>query len=74
MLWSDKAFRIYIGGAGEGIDATRGDAATDAQAAARTQAVSDDCGDVVVAPSGGWFTRTISALADRATLTRIARS
>lgn len=74
MLWSDKAFGIYIGDAGEGIDPARGDAATDVMAEARTQAASDDRPDVIGAPSTGWVTRTISALADRATLTRTARS
>lgn len=74
MLWSDKAFRIYIGDAGEGIDPAHGDVAPDAQAPARTQAVRDDGTDMIDTPSAGWFTRTISALADRAALTRIARS
>ena len=74
MLWSDKAFGIYIGSAGEGIDASRGSAATDAMASTRTHGVSEDCTDVTVAPSGGWLARTVAALADRAALTRIARS
>lgn len=74
MLWSDKAFRIYIGNAGEGIDPARGGDATDLMASARTQALSEDCTDVMVAPRGGWLTRAVSALADRVALARIARS
>ena len=73
MLWSDRAFSIYIGEAGEGIDPARGDAATDVLAST-AQRASEDCIDDMAAPSGGWFTRAISALADRAALTRIARS
>lgn len=74
MLWSDRAFGIYIGNAGEGISPARGNDATEIVASARTQAASEDCSDVVVAPRGGWLARTVSALADRAALTRIARS
>ena len=73
MLWSDKAFRIYIGNAGEGIAPASGDAATDVMASTGTQATRDDCTDVMVAPSGSWLARTVSALANRAALSRIAR-
>ncbi|HUG31004.1 MAG TPA: hypothetical protein VMQ65_10885 [Candidatus Limnocylindria bacterium] len=63
-----------MGNAGEGIDPARGDAASDVMSLARTTSASDDCADVMVAPSGGWLARAVSALADRAALTRIARS
>ena len=74
MLVSDKAFGIYFGNAGQGIDPARGDAATDVMSFARSSSASDDCGDVVDAPSGGWLSRTVNAVANRAALTRIARS
>jgi hypothetical protein len=73
MMWSDRAFKIYLGDAGEGMDPARGDSAGDVVSLSRTSPASDDCGDAVDAPSGGWLTRTLSALANRAALTRIAR-
>jgi hypothetical protein len=73
-MWSDKAFNIYLGDAGEGIGPARGDAATDGMEFSRVTSASEDCGDDMDAPSGSWFIRTVTALADRAALTRIARS
>jgi hypothetical protein len=72
MLWSDKAFEIYMGHAGEDTDIAR-DAAQDLKVFERTLLTSDACTDVSVAPRAGLVSRTISAIADRTQLQRIAR-
>jgi len=73
MLWSHKAFEIYMGHAGEDTDTHRDDAAMDVDADERTLLTSPACTDASVAPSVGWVSRTISAIADRTQLPRSAR-
>lgn len=74
MMWSDKAFRIYFGTAGEGIAPARSDDATDGTLHTQARGAYERGSDVTDARNGGWLTRTFSELADRAALTRIARS
>jgi hypothetical protein len=74
MMWSDKAFGIWMGDAGR--DASRfadGTAGIGGQAFERTLTVRDECTDVAAAPRAGFVARTISAIADRTQLPRIAR-
>lgn len=72
MMWSDKAFGIWMGNAGDDSRFADGTAGIDGQAFERTLAVRDECTDRD-APRAGFVTRTISALADRTQLPRIAR-
>jgi hypothetical protein len=73
MLWSDKAFEIYMGHAGEDIALPEYAALVDGMADERTLLTSNACTDASVAPKAGWISRTISAIADRTPLPRIAR-
>ena len=73
MLWSDKAFEIYMGQAGQDADVARDAAHPDLRAFERTLLTSDACTDVSVTPRAGLVSRTISAIADRTQLQRIAR-
>jgi hypothetical protein len=73
MLWTDKAFEIWMGDAGKVGPWSADEAAPgDATAFERMLMSSDLPSDVTVARAG-FVTRAISALADRTRLSRIAR-
>lgn len=74
MMWTDKAFGIWMGAAGqEQLRFADEGASLDGRAFERTLAMSDDCLDVTVGARPGLIARTISAIADRTQLPRIAR-
>ncbi len=74
MMWTDKAFGIWMGDAGRDLSRAADEAASiDVQAFERALIASDGCVDVPVAPRAGVVTRAIAALAARTPLTRIAR-
>lgn len=74
MMWTDKAFAIWMGDAGkDASQSADGAASIDVQAFERTLVTSDACSEVVVAPRVGIVTKALSALAARTQLSRIAR-
>ena len=74
MMWTDKAFGIWMGDAGKDLSGFAAETASiDVPAFERTPMTSDECMEVTAAPRAGVFTRAISALADRTQLSRIAR-
>lgn len=74
MMWTDRAFGIWMGDAGKDLSRSADEAASiDVQAFERTLITSDVHGDVPAAPRAGALVRAISALAARTQLSRIAR-
>ncbi len=73
MMWTDKAFEIWMGDTGRAQAVVSDEAGNDVLAFERTRGVRDECADVMVAPKAGVLARTIATLADRAQLPRIAR-
>ena len=74
MMWTDKAFGMWMGDAGKDLSRSADEAATlDVKAFERTLTVRAVYSDVTVASRPGLVSRTISALADRTQLPRIAR-
>ena len=74
MMWTDKAFGIWMGDAGKDLSGFADETASmDVQAFAGTLMTSDECIDLTVAAQAGVFSRVISALADRTQPSRIAR-
>ncbi len=73
MLWTDKAFEIWMGNAGKGKPRAHNEAGIEAIAYERTLAASEDGTAAATESKAGWLTRTKAALADRAQRTRTAR-
>ena len=73
MMWTDKAFGIWMGDAGKDLSGFADEAASiDVKAFERTLITSHECIEGTDAPQGV-ISRVISALADRTQPSRIAR-
>ena len=74
MMWTDKAFGIWMGDAGKGHPQSLDSAESlEGNAFERAFIASDECIDETVTPRVGVVSRAIAAFADRTQLSRIAR-